>query len=67
MVTVFGKWTYARGLISDGSFLFVTVAKNLRPDGTAFPEFVTPDVLVKDDLEFLNRTGHDALDRKSVV
>ena len=52
--------------ISDGSFLFVTVAKNLRPDGTAFPEFVTPDVLVKDDLEFLNRTGHDALLEKAL-
>jgi carboxyl-terminal processing protease len=47
--------------LSDGSYLFVTIAKSLRPDGTAFPEFVTPDLAVKDDLDQLNRTGRDAV------
>jgi carboxyl-terminal processing protease len=42
--------------ISDGSFLLITVAKSVRPDGTAFPEFVTPDLTVKDDLVLLKRS-----------
>jgi carboxyl-terminal processing protease len=52
--------------ISDGSFLLVTVAKSVRPDGTAFPEFVTPDVVIKDDLELFNRTGRDAVLEKAL-
>ncbi len=52
--------------ISDGSFLLVTVAKSVRPDGTVFPEFVTPDIAVQDNLELLNRTGRDAVLEKAL-
>jgi carboxyl-terminal processing protease len=47
--------------ISDGSFLLITTAKSVRPDGTFFPDFVTPDIAIQDDLELLNRTGRDAV------
>jgi carboxyl-terminal processing protease len=52
--------------ISDGSFLLVSVAQSVRPDGTTFPEFVTPNIEVKDDLELLNRTGRDAIMEKAL-
>ncbi len=52
--------------ISDGSFLLITAAKSVRPDGTTFPEFVTPDIVMRDDLELLNRTGRDAVLEKAL-
>ncbi len=52
--------------ISDGSFLLMTAAKSVRPDGTFFPEFVTPDIALKDDLELINRTGCDAMLEKAL-
>jgi carboxyl-terminal processing protease len=52
--------------ISDGSFLLITVAKSVRPDGGFFPEFVTPDIAIKDDLELLNRTGRDTVMEKAL-
>lgn len=52
--------------ISDGSFLLVTVAKSVRPDGGFFPEFVTPDIVMGDNLELLNRTGRDAVLEKAL-
>jgi carboxyl-terminal processing protease len=52
--------------ISDGSFLLITTAKSVRPDGTFFPDFVTPDIVIQDDLELLNRTGLDAVLEKAL-
>jgi carboxyl-terminal processing protease len=70
---VFGERTYGAANtstagypISDGSILFVTRNKSVRPDGTFFPEFVTPDVEIKDDLELLNHTGRDAVLEKAL-
>jgi carboxyl-terminal processing protease len=48
-------------VLSDGSALQVTTSQSLRPDGTPFPEFVTPTISVQDDLLTQNRTGIDAV------
>jgi carboxyl-terminal processing protease len=51
---------------SDGSLLGITINQSVRPDGSVFPAFVTPDIEVKDDLELLNRTGRDAIMEKAL-
>ena len=66
--TVIGEPTYGIGNtmtatfpLEDGTGLLITLAKALRPDGTPYPERVTPNIAVADDLEALNRTGRDAV------
>ena len=39
----------------------ITLSKALRADGGPYPERITPDELIADDLEVINRTGRDAL------
>ncbi len=53
-------------LLKDGSALQVTVAQNVRADGSALPERVTPTVEVSDDLETINRTGVDAVLERAI-
>lgn len=45
--------------LRDGSAMALTLGKSLHRDGTPLPERVTPDVLVKDDLDVLAATGRD--------
>jgi carboxyl-terminal processing protease len=51
-------------LINGGGFT-ITIGKSLRFDRTPFPERVTPDVLVKDDLDEFARTGRDLILEKA--
>jgi carboxyl-terminal processing protease len=66
--TVIGTQTYGVGntvtsflSLEDGSGLQITLSKALHPDGTPYPEYITPDQVVADDLEVINRTGRDAV------
>ena len=45
--------------LEDGSGLLITLARAVRPDGSPYPERITPDVAVPDDLEAINRSGRD--------
>ncbi len=45
--------------LRDGSAMALTLGKSLHRDGTPLPERVTPDVMVKDDLDVLATTGRD--------
>jgi carboxyl-terminal processing protease len=71
--TVIGEVTYGVGNtltsffpLEDGSGLQITLAKAIGADGTPYPERITPDQVVADDLEVLNRTGRDALMERAV-
>jgi carboxyl-terminal processing protease len=71
--TVIGETTYGVGntmtttfKLEDGSGLLITLAKALRPDGTAYPERIAPDIAVRDDLEVINQTGRDAVLERAV-
>jgi carboxyl-terminal processing protease len=64
--TVIGESTYGVGntmtttfTLEDGSGLLITLAKALHPDGSPYPERITPDIVVTDDLEVMNQTGRD--------
>jgi carboxyl-terminal processing protease len=66
--TVIGEGTYGVGntmtttfTLEDGSGLLITLAKALHPDGSPYPERITPDIVVTDDLETINQTGIDSL------
>jgi carboxyl-terminal processing protease len=66
--TVIGETTYGVGntmtttfTLEDGSGLLITLAKALHPDGSPYPERITPDIAVTDDLETINQTGRDAV------
>ncbi len=61
-----GNTATAFTVLSDGSALQVTTSQSLRPDGTPFPEFVTPDLSVQDDLLAQNRTGVDAVLERAI-
>lgn len=61
-----GNTATAFTVLSDGSALQVTTSQSLRPDGTPFPEFVTPDISVQDDLLAQNRTGVDAVLERAI-
>jgi carboxyl-terminal processing protease len=65
---VIGEITYGVGntvtttfTLEDGSGLLITLAKALHPDGSPYPERITPDIAVTDDLEAINQTGRDAV------
>ena len=45
--------------LPDGSALYISIIRALRADSSPFPEHVTPDVAVTDDLEVLAATGRD--------
>jgi carboxyl-terminal processing protease len=45
--------------LPDGSALYISIIRALRADSSPFPDHVTPDVAVTDDLETLAATGHD--------
>jgi carboxyl-terminal processing protease len=45
----------------DGSGLFLTYGRSFNNDGSAFPERVTPDVLVPDDANAAAVTGRDPM------
>ncbi len=52
--------------LSDGSALYITIIRALRADSSPFPDHVTPDVLVADDLEILAASGRDVLLEKAI-
>jgi carboxyl-terminal processing protease len=52
--------------LEDGSGLAITLAKAVQPNGTPYPERITPDVAVTDDLNTINFTGRDALFEKAL-
>ena len=71
--TVIGEGTYGVGntmttpfTLEDGSGLLITLAKALHPDGTPYPERITPDQVMEDDLEVINQTGIDAVLERAV-
>jgi carboxyl-terminal processing protease len=70
---VIGETTYGVGntmtttfSLEDGSGLLITLAKALHPDGTPYPERITPDIAMTDDLEVINQTGCDAVLERAV-
>ena len=71
--TVIGEITYGVGNtltsflpLEDGSGLQISLSKAVGADGTPYPERITPDIAVTDDLEVLNRTGRDAVLERAV-
>jgi carboxyl-terminal processing protease len=52
--------------LQDGSAVALTLGRSLRRDGTPLPERVTPDVVVKDDLDVLAATGRDIVLERAV-
>jgi carboxyl-terminal processing protease len=47
--------------LADQSALAITYVRTLNPDGTRVPERVTPDILVRDDVNAAFETGRDPL------
>jgi carboxyl-terminal processing protease len=47
--------------LMDGGALNITVLRTLDPNGNPFPERIKPNMLEKDDLETLEKTGRDTL------
>jgi carboxyl-terminal processing protease len=71
--TVIGEVTYGVGntltsilALEDGSGLQITLSKAVGADGTPYPERITPDIAVTDDLEVINRTGRDVVLERAV-
>ena len=52
--------------LRDGSAMALTLGKSLHRDGTPLPERVTPDVIVKDDLDVLAATGRDLVLERAI-
>jgi carboxyl-terminal processing protease len=45
----------------DGSALQLTIARSFRPDGTAYPDRIKPDIAVTDDRLGFEKTGRDQM------
>jgi carboxyl-terminal processing protease len=65
---VIGEVTYGLGNtgsrffeLIDGSALQLTVLRSFRPDGTAYPDRVKPDIAVPDDHVAFEKTGRDLM------
>ncbi len=52
--------------LPDGSALYISIIRALRADSSPFPERVTPDVPVTDDLELLAASGRDVVLEKAL-
>ena len=52
--------------LADGSALYISIIRALRADSSPFPEHVTPDVAVTDDLELLAASGRDVVLEKAL-
>jgi carboxyl-terminal processing protease len=52
--------------LPDGSALYISIIRALRADSSPFPERVTPDVAVTDDLELLAASGRDLVLEKAL-
>jgi carboxyl-terminal processing protease len=52
--------------LPDGSALYISIIRALRADSSPFPERVTPDVAVTDDLELLAASGRDVVLEKAL-
>ena len=52
--------------LPDGSALYISIIRALRADSSPFPEHVTPDVPLTDDLEVLAASGHDLVLEKAL-
>ena len=65
---VIGETTYGLGNtgsrffeLIDGSALQLTVLRSFRPDGTAYPDRIKPDIAVPDDRIAFEKTGRDLM------
>lgn len=65
---VIGETTYGLGNtgsrffeLIDGSALQLTVLRSFRPDGTAYPDRIKPDIAVPDDHVAFEKTGRDLM------
>jgi carboxyl-terminal processing protease len=52
--------------LPDGSALYISIIRALRADSSPFPEHVTPDIAVTDDLEVLAASGRDVVLEKAL-
>jgi carboxyl-terminal processing protease len=52
--------------LPDGSALYISIIRALRADSSPFPEHVTPDIAVTDDLELLAASGRDLVLEKAL-
>ncbi len=52
--------------LPDGSALYISIIRALRADSSPFPERVSPDVPVTDDLELLAASGRDVVLEKAL-
>jgi carboxyl-terminal processing protease len=65
---VIGETTYGLGNtgsrffeLIDGSALQLTVLRSFRPDGTAYPDRVKPDIAIPDDRVAFEKSGRDLM------
>jgi carboxyl-terminal processing protease len=52
--------------LPDGSALYISIIRALRADSSPFPDHVTPDVPMTDDLELLAASGRDVVLEKAL-